>query len=59
MPTVPYRVWSLQAAGSRPMDRSEAQRLLDALRAGEKNLQVWRFGKQKAKERRSDVEKDW
>ena len=48
-----------QAAGSRPMDRSEAQRLLDALRAGEKNLQVWRFGKQKAKDRRTDVEKDW
>ena len=49
----------LQAAGNRPMDRSEAQRLLDALRAGEKNLQAWRFGKQKAKERRTDVEKDW
>jgi Ca-activated chloride channel family protein len=49
----------LQAAGSRPMDRSEAQRLLDALRAGEKNLQVWRFGKERAKERRQDVEKDW
>ena len=49
----------LQAAGARPMDRSEAQRLLDALRAGEKNLQVWRFGKEKAKERRQDVEKDW
>jgi Ca-activated chloride channel family protein len=49
----------LQAAGARPMDRSEAQRLLDALRAGEKNLQVWRFGKEKAKERRRDVEKDW
>ncbi|HWE24308.1 MAG TPA: tetratricopeptide repeat protein [Myxococcales bacterium] len=49
----------LQAAGSRPMDRTEAQRLLDALRAGEKNLQVWRFGKQKAKEHRQDVEKDW
>ncbi len=49
----------LHAAGNRPMDRSEAQRLLDALRAGEKNLQIWRFGKQKAKERRTDVEKDW
>jgi tetratricopeptide (TPR) repeat protein len=49
----------LQAAANRPMDRSEAERLLDALRAGEKNLQVWRFGKQKAKERRTDVEKDW
>jgi tetratricopeptide (TPR) repeat protein len=49
----------LQAAGNRPMDRSESQRLLDALRAGEKNLQVWRFGKQRSKERRLDVEKDW
>jgi tetratricopeptide (TPR) repeat protein len=49
----------MQGAGARPMDRSEAQRLLDALRAGEKNLQVWRFGKMKAKERRPDVEKDW
>jgi Ca-activated chloride channel family protein len=49
----------LQSAPQRPMDRSEAERLLDALRAGEKNLQVWRFGKQRAKERRPDVEKDW
>ena len=49
----------LQSAGARPMDRSEAQRLLDALGAGEKNLQVWRFGKEKAKEPRHDVEKDW
>jgi len=40
------------------LDRSEAQRLLDALQAGEKNLQVWRFTRQK-RERRSDVEKDW
>jgi tetratricopeptide (TPR) repeat protein len=40
------------------LDRSEAQRLLDALQAGEKNLQVWRFT-QKKRERRSDVEKDW
>jgi tetratricopeptide (TPR) repeat protein len=40
------------------LDRSEAQRLLDALQAGEKNLQVWRFTRKK-RERRSDVEKDW
>jgi len=40
------------------LDRSEAQRLLDALQAGEKNLQVWRFTRKKP-ERRSDVEKDW
>jgi len=58
-PDKPGEKKELQAAGNRPMDRSEAQRLLDALRAGEKNLQVWRFGKQKAKERRTDVEKDW
>ncbi|MFL5373054.1 MAG: tetratricopeptide repeat protein [Myxococcales bacterium] len=40
------------------LDRSEAQRLLDALQAGEKNLQVWRFTRKK-RERQSDVEKDW
>jgi Tetratricopeptide repeat len=48
-------------AGKEPeksLDRSEAQRLLDALQAGEKNLQVWRFTRKK-RERRSDVEKDW
>ena len=44
----------------KPVDRSEAERLLDALRAGEKNLQVWRFAKDKKKDlRRGDVEKDW
>ena len=49
-----------QAAEQKPVDRSEAERLLDALRAGEKNLQVWRFAKDKRKEtRRGDVEKDW
>jgi Ca-activated chloride channel homolog len=49
-----------QAEAQKPVDRSEAERLLDALRAGEKNLQVWRFAKDKRKEaRRSDVEKDW
>jgi Ca-activated chloride channel family protein len=49
-----------QAEEQKPVDRSEAERLLDALRAGEKNLQVWRFAKDKRKEtRRSDVEKDW
>src|SRR5207248_6202028 len=49
----------LQSAGARPMERSEAQRLLDALGAGGENLQVWRFGQEKAKEPRHDVEKDW
>jgi Ca-activated chloride channel family protein len=47
-------------AAEKPVDRTEAQRLLDALKAGEKNLQVWRFAKQNRKEaRRPDVEKDW
>lgn len=47
-------------AAEKPVDRTEAQRLLDALKAGEKNLQVWRFAKQNKKEaRRPDVEKDW
>ncbi len=42
------------------MGRSEAQRLLDAARAGEKNLQMWRFGK-KAEQHpaRGTAEKDW
>lgn len=49
-----------QQQAQKPVDRSEAERLLDALRAGEKNLQVWRFAKDKRKEaRRGDVEKDW
>lgn len=47
-------------AEQKPVDRTEAQRLLDALKAGEKNLQVWRFAKQKKKDlKRGDVEKDW
>jgi tetratricopeptide (TPR) repeat protein len=49
-----------RAAEDKPVDRSEAQRLLDALRASEKNLQVWRFAKKKTEARkRSDPEKDW
>jgi tetratricopeptide (TPR) repeat protein len=49
-----------QPEEQKPVDRSEAERLLDALRAGEKNLQVWRFAKDKRKDlRRGDVEKDW
>ena len=44
----------------KPVDRSEAERLLDALRAGEKNLQTWRFAKEKRKEtHRGEFEKDW
>ena len=42
------------------MGRSEAQRLLDAARAGEKNLQMWRFGKKAEQHpRRGTAEKDW
>ena len=49
-----------EAANDKPMDRSEAQRLLDALRASEKNLQTWRFAKKKSDARdRSDTAKDW
>src|SRR5690349_19709622 len=33
------------AGADKPVDRTEAQRLLDALRASEKNLQIWRFAK--------------
>jgi Ca-activated chloride channel homolog len=47
-------------AAEKPVDRSEAERLLDALRANEKNLQTWRFAKDKRKNApRSDSEKDW
>lgn len=49
-----------QEKPSQPVDRSEAERLLDALRAGEKNLQAWRFAKEKRKEaRRGNETKDW
>lgn len=48
------------ARPEKPVDRTEAQRLLDALRASEKQLQMWRFAKKKADARkRSDPEKDW
>ena len=44
----------------KPMDRSEAQRMLDALRASEKQLQTWRFAKRKTEvKNRGDPEKDW
>ena len=49
-----------RAAQDKPVDRSEAQRLLDALRTSEKNLEIWRFAKKKTEARkRSDPEKDW
>lgn len=48
------------ARPDKPVDRSEAQRLLDALRASEKQLQTWRFAKKKTDQRkRSEPEKDW
>jgi tetratricopeptide (TPR) repeat protein len=48
------------AGSEKPLDRTEAQRLLDALRASEKNLETWRFAKKKTEVRkRSDPEKDW
>jgi hypothetical protein len=51
---------SPKAGAEKPVDRTEAQRLLDALRASEKNLQTWRFAKKKTEARkRSDPEKDW
>jgi tetratricopeptide (TPR) repeat protein len=48
-----------EMAQARPVDRTEAQRLLDALRASEKNLQVWRFGEKPKQPRQRDVAKDW
>ena len=49
-----------EARPDKPVDRSEAERLLDALRASEKQLQTWRFAKNKTEKRkRSEPEKDW
>ena len=48
-----------QPGAGKPLDRSEAQRLLDALRASEKNLQVWRFGKRPKDQQRSPAARDW
>ena len=41
------------------LGRSEAQRLLDAAKQGEKNLQTWRFGKKPEPHKRRAAEKDW
>ena len=38
-------------------DKNEAERLLDAMRQNERNLQLWRF-QQKKRQRKPD-EKDW
>ncbi|NBD14170.1 tetratricopeptide repeat protein [Corallococcus silvisoli] len=40
------------------VDRQEAERLLDAMKQNEKNLQLWRFQQQKKKQRKPN-EKDW
>ncbi|XXF76515.1 tetratricopeptide repeat protein [Myxococcaceae bacterium GXIMD 01537] len=40
------------------VDRQEAERLLDAMKQNEKNLQLWRFQQQKKKPRKPN-EKDW
>jgi tetratricopeptide (TPR) repeat protein len=48
-----------RAANDKPVDRSEAQRLLDALRASEKNLEIWKFAKKGEAKRRSVPDKDW
>ena len=48
-----------QEAPQEQLGRSEAQRLLDAARAGEKNLQTWRFGKKADPRKRHAAEKDW
>jgi Ca-activated chloride channel family protein len=56
----PEQKQELAQAPEKPVDRSEAERLLDALRASEKNLQSWRFAKDKRKNvRRNEPEKDW
>jgi len=49
-----------QQAQAKPVDRTEGQRLLDAVRANEKNLQVWRFGQRRTQPQRPrDAAKDW
>ena len=40
------------------IDRQEAERLLDAMKQNERNLQLWRFQQREKKPRRSN-EKDW
>jgi tetratricopeptide (TPR) repeat protein len=46
------------AQGSpKDVDKQAAERILDALKANEKNFQMWRF--QLKEQKRSDAEKDW
>ncbi|ADO74096.1 tetratricopeptide repeat protein [Stigmatella aurantiaca] len=44
-------------ASQAELDRQEAERLLDAMKQNEKNLQLWRF--QQKKKQRAPNEKDW
>ncbi|GHG63811.1 tetratricopeptide repeat protein [Comamonas sp. JC664] len=44
-------------ASESELDRQEAERLLDAMKQNEKNLQLWRF--QQKKKQRKPNEKDW
>ena len=53
--TEPLRDGGLGEAGQ--LDRRETERLLDAMRQSEKNLQLWRF--QQKKPPRKPNEKDW
>jgi outer membrane biosynthesis protein TonB len=48
-----------QKEGQQKLGRSEAQRLLDAAKNGEKNLQTWRFGKKPEQHKRHVADKDW
>jgi tetratricopeptide (TPR) repeat protein len=44
-------------AKPQPLDKLEAEQLLDALRQREKNLQLWKF--RQKQQRSKDAEKDW
>jgi hypothetical protein len=46
----------LPDGGVQGMSKDEAEKLLDAMKQNEKNLQLWKFQKQKA---RQQNEKDW
>ena len=50
-----FRDAGLGEAGQ--LDRRDTERLLDAVRQSEKNLQLWRF--QQKKQPRKPNEKDW
>lgn len=46
-------------ARRRPIDKQEAERILDAMRRNEKNLQLWKFKPKNAVKRPNDVDKTW